>query len=120
MSLGKFASSAGTTQFLRIFNNVFDIMNSRKKHTDDKFKRPICAENINSITAYFDYVKGYIQGLTIVENKKVVPVLRTASFTPFFGFLHNMTSFLGIYKEYVGPSFSGIEELYAFTVSPAC
>lgn len=117
MGNDKFSKSEGTTQYLRTFNNVIDIMNSKKNHTDDKFKRPICAENINEITEYFDNIREYIQGLTIVEKRKAVPVLKTKSFTPFFGFMHNMNAFLGIYKDYVVPSFSGIHELYTFTVS---
>lgn len=117
MKRKEFANSAATVKFSRTFNDLFDIMNSKKNHTDDNFKRPICAENINEITAYFDSIKEYILGLTTVEKGKSVSVLSTQSHIPFFGFLHNMNSFLGIYKDYVAPSFSGIEELYAFSLS---
>lgn len=113
----KFANSVGTTQFLRTFNSLFDIMNTKKGHTDDKFKRAICAENISEIKEKFNRDKEYIQGLTTVENGKRIAVLKTDSYTPFFGFLYNMTSFLGIYSDYVIAEFSGIQEFYTFSVS---
>lgn len=76
----KFANSFGTTQFLRTFDSSFDIMNSKKG-------RPICAENLNEITAKFNCDKEYIKGLTTLEKEKRVSVLNTKSYTPFLGFI---------------------------------
>lgn len=112
-----FSNSIGTTIFFRKINNTFDIMNSKKGHTDGKFKRPICVENINEITEKFEQDKAYIHGLTAIEGRKKIAVLNTESNTPFFGFYHNMTSFLGIYHDYVVPQFSGIGEFYTFSIS---
>lgn len=112
-----FANSIGTTQFFRTFDSSFDIMNSKKGHTDDKFKRPICVENIAEITEKFNHDKDYIRGLMVIDDDKTVSVLNTESRIPFFGFYHNMTSMLGIYHDYVAPEFSGIEEFYTFSIS---
>lgn len=112
-----FSNSTGTTQFLRTFDSLFDIMNSKKGHTDDKFKRPICAENINDITIKFNHDKEYIRGLRMIENGEIVPILNTNSYTPFFGFNHNMTSVLGIYHDYIVPQSSEIDDFFIFSIS---
>lgn len=117
MQMEKFANSYGMVNFLRKFDSLFDIMNSKKNHTNDKFKRAICPENVHDLIAKFEHDKEYIQGLTTIENGKKISVLSTDSFTPFFGFLHNMVSFLGIYNDYVNTEFSGIKEFYTFSVS---
>lgn len=113
----EFANSTGTTVFFRTFGSLFNIMNIKKGHTDNEWKQPIGPENISRITQKFSRDQQYIKGLTIIENEKRVAVLNTDSYTPFFGFYHNMTSFLGMYHDYVAPQSSGIKEFYTFSVS---
>lgn len=113
--LDDFRGSEATTQYLRIFNNIFDIMNTKQGHTDKKFKRPFTEETIDEFIAYFQMVKNYIKGLRLLENGKVKDILKTRSHTPFFGFFHNMTSFVNIYRNYIIPN--GYSEFYTFNVS---
>lgn len=117
MSHEDFFNSNGTVEFFRTFDGLFDIMNSKKGHTDNMFKRPICAANIMEISERFERDKEYIRGLTVIENEAKVEILKTDSYTPFFGFFHNMTSFLGIYHDYIISQFSGIDEFYTFSIS---
>lgn len=51
----------------------------------------------------------------MIDNGIKKPILKSKSFTGYFGFLHNMTSFMRIYKDHIKEN--GIKEFYAFTVS---
>lgn len=110
-----FRNSEGTVEYFRFCNNIFDIMNSKRKHCDDKYKQPISETTVNQIDSYFENAKNYIKGLTIIENGQKKPILKSKSFTPYFGFYHNMTSLMGVYHDYVKPS--GVKEFYTFDVS---
>lgn len=110
-----FANSSATVKYLRIFNNLFDIMNTKQKHLNDKYKRPISWRNISEIEEYFKFASDYINSLEVVQNGKRVKLLRTDSRTPYFGFHHNMTSCLGLYKDYVKDT--NTDELFMFSVS---
>lgn len=110
-----FRNSEGTVKYTRFCNNMFDIMNTKKKHCNDKYKQPISETSIDMISSYFDFAKKYIKGLQIFEGDKKKPILKSRSFTPYFAFYHNMTSFMGIYQDYVKPS--AVNEFYTFDVS---
>lgn len=110
-----FSDSAATVKFIRTFNNLFDAMNTKLGHTDDEYKRPISEENINQLQTYFDEAKNYIKTLKVKQDRNLKDILKSNSYVPFFGFLHNMTSFMGIYNLYIKPN--GIEKFYTFAVS---
>lgn len=109
-----FANSKATTNYIRVFNNLFDIMNSKEGHCDEEFKRPFTEETVNDFATYFQYAKNYLKRLTLIEEDINMPALKSRSSTAYFGFLHNMTSFMGIYKEHIKKN--GIKEFYAFTI----
>lgn len=111
----RFKDSEGTTKYIRTINNLFDIMNTKMNHCKDGYKRPISEETIGDFESYFDYAKDYIKGLHIIQENKKISVLKARINTPFTGFLNNMVSFVGIYKEYIKKD--GDEEFYTFTVS---
>lgn len=95
-----------TVTFIRLFNNLFDAMNyGEGKKTDDRFKRPICASTIDSIRKLFDEGSDFIKQISIryigAKSNKKTPVLKSRSSMGFFGFLHNMTSTLGIHDDYI-------------------
>lgn len=96
-----FANSEPTVKYCRVINNLFDIMNTKKNHCDELYKRPFSEKTIDEFTAYFNQTKDYLKGLKIMENGILKSVFKTNSFTPFFGLLHNMTSFVGIYNDYI-------------------
>lgn len=115
LKMNDFLDSEQTTEYIQTFNNVFDIMNTKKGHTDTEFKRPFSEETIDEFSEYFQRVKKYIKGLKLLENGKMKPILKTKSHTPYFGFYHNMTSFIGIYHDYIVPN--GYKEFFTFNVS---
>lgn len=110
-----FANSAATVKYLRTFRNLFDIMNTKLKHINDKYKRPISCSNVVEIEEYFKFAKDYIKSLKVIQKGKEIALLQSESRTPYFGFYHNMTSCLGLYKDYVKNS--KVDELFMFSIS---
>lgn len=110
-----FRGSEATVQYFRVFNNLFDIMNTKRDHCGGEYKQPISEVTIDSFRDYFEFAKNYIKGLKLIENGKKKPILKSKSFTPYCGYYHNMASFLGIYNDYLKPV--GISEFYTFDVS---
>lgn len=110
-----FRESEATVQYFRVFNNLFDVMNTKRNHCDGKYKQPISEATIDSFRDYFEFAKNYIKGLKLVEDGKKISILKSKSFTPYCGYYNNMRSFLGIYEDYLKPA--GISEFYTFDVS---
>lgn len=110
-----FIGSESTSQYCRVINNLFDIMNTKRMHLDEHFRQPMTEQNIQEIAAYFETARQYLKGLKIVENGKMKPILKSRSYTPYFGFYHNTISFMGIYNDFIKPH--GINEFYTFDVS---
>lgn len=110
-----FVDVAATAEYMRQFNNLFDVMNAKKGHTDNQFKIPFSDKNIARIQANFEKARNYISGLQVIENLKKKSILKTDSKTPYFGFYMNTISIVGIYNDYVKPSH--IQEFFAFSIS---
>lgn len=111
----KFQNSKPTVNYIRVFNNLFDIMNSKEGHCKDQYKRPFSEESVNDFETYFEFAEIYIRGLRLEQKGIEMPILDSESFTGYFGFLHNMSSFMGIYKDYIKKN--GIDKFYTFGVS---
>lgn len=94
-----FHNSEATVEYFRVCNNLFDIMNSKENHCNDQYKRPMSETTINEIGTYFKFAEKYIKGLQLLENGEKKPIMKTKSFTPYFGFYHNMISFMGIFHD---------------------
>lgn len=105
-----------TVKFIRLQDSVFDVMNyGATKKTNKRFKRPLCAETIDSVEELFEEVKEFyeqMKGFVAKRKKKNVPepaekeyrevrVFPSKSFMGFFGFYHNMSSTLGLYQDLV-------------------
>lgn len=109
-----------TAEFIRLINNIFDVMNHGEgKKTDDRFKQPICRSTINSIRQLFDKGSNFIERITIqypnAKNQTKTPVLKSRAKMGFCGFMYNITSTLGMYEDYIenGP----LNIFYAFQYS---
>lgn len=111
----QFRNSEGTVKYMRVFDRLFDVMNTKPKHCNENFKQPISESSIDKISELFEMTKDYIKGLYMIVDGKKVSMLNTRSFTAFFGFYHNITSFVGIYNDYIKPN--DINEFYTFDVS---
>lgn len=95
----EFKDAGSTIKYIRIINDIFDIMNSTGREGKTGFKRPITNETAVEYFKRFDEAMEYIKGLQIEGEK--VPILHSASRTAFFGFYNNMLNFKSIYEEYV-------------------
>lgn len=87
-----------TIKYVRMINDVFDIMNSTGKEGKTGFKRPITDSTAGEFFDRFEEAMEYIRGLRIAGEK--VPILHSMSRTAFFGFYNNMLNFKSIFKEY--------------------
>lgn len=129
-----FTKTESLVQFLRHYNNVYDIMNyGNDKPSDNNFKKPLCSENIQKFNEFFQEFKEFTSHMSVDEYKRKSkskgnlsenaqratpvrkPVLKSRSSMGFFGFLHNITSTCGIYSDYVenGP----LDVFYTFQYS---
>lgn len=110
----KFQHSTATVKYLRVIDTLFDIMNSKPKHCNERYRQPISEDNFEKVRDYFEFAKKYLKSLQLIEKDQKKSVFNTQLFTPFFGFYHNMNSFLGIYTDYIKKN--GIKEFYTFDV----
>lgn len=108
-----FEDSEATIEFIRVFDTLFDIMNSKAGHEGKNFKIPICPSTKDKIFEYFAYARSFLKKIQIVEvkdNKEIKKsVFKSESYTPFFGYYHNMSSFENLFNEYYAS-----EKLYTF------
>lgn len=111
----EFQESNATIEYIRVNNNLFDVMNSKVNHEGPNYKQPISESNEAKIFDYFRFAKNYLKTLEIKNAERWKNVFDTKAHTPFFGLYHNMISYENIYNEYVrnGP----MKELYAFSTS---
>ena len=93
----EFQDSEATSKFLLMFNNLFDIFNSRNRFTKYSFKKPLSKVTEENIFEYFKTLKSYIIGLTLKDR----PILQSQRKTAFLGFLICMESLENLYKYYV-------------------
>ena len=97
LKLSQFEKSEGTTKFLRIFDKLFDILNSKTKFGKG-FKAPLKKDNFSDRCEFFDMCYSYICNLKVLNGKKLVEGPRKAAF---IGFLAGIESFKRIFNDYV-------------------
>lgn len=92
-----FQDSTATSEFILIFNNIFDIFNSRNRFAKYSFKKPFSQATSTQFFNYMEFVKNYILGLSLNQ----LPIVRSARKTGFLGFLICIESLKNMYKLYV-------------------
>lgn len=104
----EFKDAQATITFIRHFNNLFDILNSRSMQSTTKYKNPLSPQNEKEIFSYLDTVDQYIKGLKLRFTPKKRntrsnsrSIFKTRSKTAFRGFIINIESLKGIYAENV-------------------
>lgn len=101
-----FRSAAATIRFNRIFDKLFDVLNTKydNQHEENIYKRALGPANRIEIFALLEEAIDYIEGLQIIEktdcNKKL-SILQSKSKTGFSGYISNMRVLKSIYQEYV-------------------
>lgn len=86
-----------TIQFFRIFNNLFDIFNSRNMRAKG-WKKALTSFNIEETQIFFEAATSYIQNLKLMDGTYVVNSNRKTGFN---GFLVCIKSVLKIYFDIV-------------------
>lgn len=112
----QYKNSATTVEFLRYFNDGFDVLNfGDDKQSDSRYKKPLNNETADHIFQFAEKFKQFI-----VELEYRTPTKNQALWTStvgmgFFGFYSNFISLWGIYKDFVlnGP----LKTFYPFQFS---
>lgn len=93
LKLPQFKGSEATVDFLRIFDELFDRLNSRNPL--GKFKKaPISPRNYGEWRTFFEVASTYIRGLVDSNGQSLLHSRRS---TPFLGFLLNMKAVITLY-----------------------
>lgn len=94
-----FEGSLATAEFCLIFNNAFDILNSRKQLSNKPFNNSI---NENTFQKYSDFLKDfsfYVQGLSFEDGTKVVHSQRKTGFVGMILAIKNALEYYKILRE---------------------
>lgn len=116
----EFKNSETTTEFIRYCNNIFDVSNFKPSISGagNGFKQSLNPFNASEMFEYFAKAKTYFRNIEIdetytrkVNGKNGIKesktfttrklVIKSRNFTPFFGFIHNLTAFEELYTDYV-------------------
>lgn len=100
--VAEFAGAGPTIKFVRTFDTLFNIFNTKHNEHEDAFKRALSFENKTAVFAFFDQAIIYIRGLKIVNDKgKLIKVCNSRINTGFSGSVINMMSLKELFHEYV-------------------
>ena len=97
LKLQDFKGSEATTEFIRLFDSLFDCFNSRNLF-GGKFKAPLKRENYSQWISLFGEASIYIKGLKDHGGK---PILNSRIKTAYLGFLTAIESFQGLFQQLV-------------------
>ncbi len=94
-----FQGSEGTTSFIRLFDRLFDLLNSRNPWAQG-YKAPIRRRSEHLWLSFVTEAAVYIKQL---QSDKGNLLVSTPSRTPFIGFLLAIQTIQGLYQDYVLP-----------------
>lgn len=97
MQLDGFQDTEATVKFIRMFDKLFDILNSRNPY-GRAMKTPLRMENENYWRPFLQEAISYLKSICNVDG---IPLWKTTKKVPFIGFLVSTTSVLQIYDQHV-------------------
>lgn len=112
----EFRNSQESEEFIRFFNNGYDVLNfAESDETDNKYKQKLCADTADHIFEFSEKFKKYIEELELRTPKKSTPILQSLGKRGFTGFYIDMISLRGLYEDFVknGP----LDEIFTFQFS---
>lgn len=68
LKLKQFENSEATSECIRLFNDIFDVLNSRKL-TDFGYQKALCKANFNELKILIDKSINYIKGLMQLDKE---------------------------------------------------
>ena len=110
----KFQGSAATVRFIKLFNKLFDILNSRNQQYE-YFKKPISNQNCHNILKFLDIAKEYILSLQV--SKDGIKIIDSSRKTGFLGFLICIESVKNLFMRYVKSNDGGLVYLPIYKLS---
>lgn len=113
LQLPQFAGSEATCSFIKLIDELFDILNSRNPL--GKFsKAPMKPSNEHKWMPFLDEAYEYISSLSDISGK---PMHLTKKKTAFIGFLVAITSVKSLYEKYVKGNESPLKYLLTYKLS---
>jgi hypothetical protein len=97
LKIDNFQGSAATSEFIRLFDCLFDSFNSRNIY-GKKFKAPLKPENHHEWISLYTEAASYIRALKKIDGK---PILSSRIKTGYLGFLCGIYSFQNLYEDLV-------------------
>ena len=113
LKLAQFQDSQATSKFLRIFDRLFDILNSRNPFANN-FKAPLRRSNFGYIDNFLTMAFSYIMELKDKAGKRVLESRRK---TGFLGLLIAIRSLQAMYYMHVSPSNSHLKYIISYKMS---
>ena len=97
LNLPQFAGSEATTRFIRIFDKLFDIFNSRNR-LGRQSKQALSQKNFSETLEFLNESVSYIKSLS---NIKGVLLIKCRRKTAFLGYLFNIQSLQSIFQRLI-------------------
>lgn len=113
LGLKTFSGSGPLVKFLRLFDRLFDILNSRNPLAKN-FKAPLRWTTRHLWTNFFASARSYILGLT---DSRGIPLVEASRKAAFVGFLINMSSLEGLCSTLLGGEAAPMNYLLTYKLS---
>lgn len=99
----QFQEAGPTIKFIRIFDKLFDVMNSSRIVASNNFKCALNPDNKAEIFNFLMEAKEYISSLEIIgkRNGKRVKLIESSAKTGFRGYIISIISVMSLYQRYV-------------------
>lgn len=114
LHLPEFKNSEGTVKFLRVFDKLFDVLNSRNPFGSG-LKAPMRLTNRERWMSVLSEAEEYILGLKDDQGQQMYQHKRKK--TGFLGFLLNINSVKEIFQQYVGSENAPLKYLLMYKLS---
>lgn len=99
----EFAHAGPTIQFIRTFNDVFDVMNTQRVMHEhpNQLKTALNPFNKDEVLTLLKMARVYIMSLKINDGRKLVPAVESPIKAGFRGFVVNIDSISAMYTKYI-------------------
>ena len=113
LEMVEFKGSEATTEFLRLFDHLFDVMNSRNPLCKNQ-KAPLRVTNECLWRPFLHRAETYIRTLTLTDGR---PAIQSHTRTGFIGFISCAHSVAALFDTYVKPADSPLKYLLTYKMS---
>lgn len=98
LNMKEFENSEATANFVRIFNDSFDVLNSRKVSEYDYKKRALCKNNFPHVEPFTIEAIDYISKLVLISD---TPIIKSARNVGFIGFIRGLQNIAELYERFI-------------------